>query len=99
MAPSSGITVPLMYAAPGEHKNATVAATSSARPSRFIGVFRVTSAIVASGSGVAAATRANNPMSVAEGYTTFTRTCSGACSIAACFARLLSAPFDAQYAA
>ena len=38
IAPSSGMTAPLMNAAAEEHRNATVALTSSARPSRPIGV-------------------------------------------------------------
>ena len=89
-----------MNAAPGEQRNATVAATSAARAEPLHRrVARRPSAIVASGSSVCAATRANSPVSVADGETTFTRTPSGACSIAACLARLSSAPFDAQYAA
>src|SRR3954471_5234908 len=99
MPPSSGMTVPLMYAAPGEARNATVSHTSTLEPSRPIGVRLATIVLIASGSGARDAICANKPVSHAEGDTTFTRTWSGACSIAACLARLTRAPFDAQYAA
>ncbi len=77
MAPSSGMTAPLMKAAAGEQRNATVAATSSARPRRPIGVLRGHHADDRRrGRRTAGATRANRPVSVADGETTFTRTAS-----------------------
>src|SRR6185312_5525726 len=97
--PSIGMIVPEMYAAPGEQRNATVSATSAPVPSRRIGALRVTMSMIFCGSPVLSAIFMNSPVSVADGEITCTRTPSGACSIAACFARLLSAPFDAQYAA
>ena len=68
------MTVPLMNPAPSEQRNATVAATSAAVPSRCIGVLRATICIMRSGSSDRAATRANRPVSVADGDTTLTRT-------------------------
>ena len=99
MAPSSGITVPLMYAERSDARNATASHTSAAVPSRPIGLRLATMLDDRLGIGCLRRDLDEQPGVGRRGDTTLTRTASGACSIAACFARLTSAPFDAQYAA
>src|SRR6476659_10867232 len=88
--PSRGSTAPLV--------NDDASHTSCTRPSRFIGRFCATPALIASGSGAMSVSRLKSPASVGPSDSTLTRTLSGACSIATCLHRLVSPNFDAQYA-
>src|SRR4051812_45661983 len=97
--PSRGNTAPLRYDERSDARNSAASHTSSAVPHRLIGDDAAIFARTASGSGARSVSFLNRPTSVADGANTLTRTPSGACSIAACLHKFVSAPLAAQYAA
>ena len=87
-----------MYDASCEAKNATVAATSSGCPNRFIGTFAIVSVANSSTASFGSPVLSKIGVTIGPGATVFTRMPRPTSSAAAVLARERSAAFVAEYA-
>src|SRR6266849_5138184 len=96
--PSTLISTPVMYDASCEAKNATVAATSSGCPNRFIGTFATISLANSSKASFGSPVLPKIGVTIGPGATVLTRMPRPASSTAAVRAKERSAAFVAEYA-